>query len=72
MKDAENLTAEAKSLIAPLADFHPHHPVEEVEAEAEAGDPAPAKNPLAMASVMHGNVSMNTDLTTLAQSASAG
>ena len=71
-KGAEKRRAEAKNPTGPLADLPPHHPVEEVEAEAEAGDPAPAQNPLAMARVMHGNVSMNTDLTTLAQSASAG
>ena len=71
-KGAENRRAEAKNPTGPLADLPPHHPVEEVEAEAEAGDPAPAQNPLAMARVMHGNISMNTDLTTLAQSALAG
>ncbi|KAK1692348.1 hypothetical protein QYE76_009045 [Lolium multiflorum] len=36
-KGAENLKAEAKGPTAPLADLPPHHLVEEVEAEAEAG-----------------------------------
>jgi hypothetical protein len=43
-KDAETKKAEAKGLIGPLADLPPHHPVEEVEAEVEAGDPVPAQN----------------------------
>ncbi|KAK1648258.1 hypothetical protein QYE76_066063 [Lolium multiflorum] len=60
-KDTGNPKAEAKYL-------PPHHPVEEVE--AEAGDPAPAQSPFAMSCVMPGNVSTSTDLNTLAQSAS--
>jgi hypothetical protein len=72
-RDAENLKAEAKDRIGPLADLPPHHPVVEVEVEvkAEAGDPAPA-SPHAMAHVMRGNISTNTDLTTLAQNVFAG
>ncbi|KAK1692137.1 hypothetical protein QYE76_008834 [Lolium multiflorum] len=54
-KGAENLKAEAKNPTGPLADLPPHHPVEEAEAEAEAGDPAPAQNPLAVARATHGN-----------------
>jgi hypothetical protein len=71
MRDTENLTVEAKGLIAPLADLHPHHLVEEVEAEAEAEGHTPAQNPLA-AKRTHGNVSTNTRLGTSAQSALAG
>ena len=72
-KGAENLKAEAKGPISPLVDLPPHHPVEEVEAEAEAGDLAHAQNlPPATARATHGNVSTNTDLNTLAQNALAG
>ena len=71
-KGAENLKAEAKGPTGPLADLPPHHLVEEVEAEAEAGDLAPVQNLLAMARATHGNVSTNTDLNTLAQNALAG
>jgi hypothetical protein len=66
-KGAENLKAEAKGPTGPLADLPPHHLVEEVEAEAEAGDLAPVQNPLAVAHATHGNVSTNIDLSTLAQ-----
>jgi hypothetical protein len=73
-KDEENQKAEARGRIGPLVDLPPHHlAVEaEVEAEAVAGDLAHAQNPPAMAHVMRGNVSMNTELTTSAQSALAG
>ena len=72
-KGAEKRRAEAKNPTGPLADLPPHHPVEEVEAEAEAGDLAHAQNlPPATARVMHGNVSTSTDLNTLAQNALAG
>ena len=72
VKDAVNPKAEAKGPTAPLADLPPHHPVEEVEAEAEAGDLAPVQNLPATAYVTQGNVSTNTDLNTLAQNALAG
>jgi hypothetical protein len=69
-KDVQNPKAEARGLRGPLADLPPHHLVEEVDAEAEAGDSA--RNPLAMAHAMQGNVSMSTNLNTLAQNALAG
>ena len=72
MKDAADPKAEAKSPTAPLTNLPPRHPVEEVEAEAEAGDLAPVQNLLAMARATHGNVSTNIDLNTLAQNALAG
>ena len=72
VKDVANLKAEAKGPTGPLADLPPHHPVEEVEAEAVAGDLAPAQKPRAAAHVMPENASMSTKLITLAQSASAG
>jgi hypothetical protein len=68
-ENAENLRVEAKDHIDPLADLLPHHPVAEVE--AEAGDLAPARSPLAAAHVTQGNASTSTDLTTLAQNALA-
>lgn len=70
-KSVRNLKAEAGNLTGPLADLPHHHPMEEVEAEAEAGGPALAQKPLAAARVTHGNVSTSTDPTTLAQSALA-
>ena len=71
-KGAENRRAEAKNPTGPLADLPPHHPVEEVEAEAEAGDLAPARSLPAPAHATQGNVSMSTYLNTLAQNALAG
>ena len=71
-KGAENRRAEAKNPTGPLADLPPHHPVEEAEAEAEAGDLALARSPPAPAHATQGNVSTNTDLNTLAQNALAG
>ena len=69
-KGAENLKAEAKGPTGPLANLPPRHQVEEVE--AEAGDLAPARSLPALAHATHGNVSMSTDLNTLAQNALAG
>lgn len=56
-KGVENPKAEARGLTCPLADIPPHHLVEEVEAEAEVGDPVLAQNLPAMAHAMQGNVS---------------
>ncbi|KAK1607598.1 hypothetical protein QYE76_031271 [Lolium multiflorum] len=69
-RDAENLTAEARDRIGALADPPPHHLAVEAEvgAKAEAADPAHAQNPTTMARATRGNVSTNTDVTTLAQS----
>ena len=66
--------AEARSQTAHLAGLPHHHLAveEEVEVEAVAGDLAHAQNPPATARVTRENVSMNTKLTTLAQSALAG
>jgi hypothetical protein len=73
-KGAENQRAEAKSQTDPLAGLPPHHLAVEAEVEAEAavGNLALAQSPPATARVTHGNVLTNTDLTTSAQSASAG
>ncbi|KAK1677142.1 hypothetical protein QYE76_037990 [Lolium multiflorum] len=54
-KGVENLKAEAKGPTIPLADLPPHHLVEEVEAEVEAGDLAPVQNPPATARATQGN-----------------
>jgi hypothetical protein len=62
--------AEAKNLTGPLAGPLHRHPAAEAEAVAE--DPAPAQKPQAAAHATPENASMSTDLTTLAQSASAG
>jgi hypothetical protein len=69
-KGAVNRKVEAKGPTCLLADPPPHHLVEEVEAEAEAGDLV--QNPPAAARVSQGNVSTNTDLNTLAQNALVG
>jgi hypothetical protein len=65
-KGEESRMAEARGHIGPLVDLPHHHlAVEaEVEAEAAAGDLTPAQNPPATARMTHGNVSMNTELTT--------
>jgi hypothetical protein len=71
VKGAANPKAEAKGPTGPLVDLPPHHPVEEVEAEAEARDLAPVQSLPAMAHATQGNVSTSTYLNTLAQNALA-
>jgi hypothetical protein len=73
-KAEENLKAEARSRIDPLAGLPHHHlaVAAEVEAEAAAGDLALAHNLLATARATRGNASTNTEPTTSVRSALAG
>jgi hypothetical protein len=70
----ENLKAEARSRIGPLAGLPHHHlaVAAEVEAEAVAGDLALAHSPPVTARATRGNASTNTEPTISDQSALAG